>query len=554
MSEFFVHESSYIDENVKIGQGTKIWFFCHIEKGANIGQNCVLGQNVNVSKNVTIGNGCKIQNNVSLYEGVTLEENVFCGPSCVFTNDLTPRAAYPKGNKRMVTLIKKGASIGANATIVCGHTIGRYSMIAAGAVVTKNVPDYTLVAGVPAVPIGFVDEFGNVSLYKRIEDKRKMEFRDLKTQYLKLKNEIDNNILKVINRADFISGKEVTELENELAEYVEVKHCITCANGTDALSLALMAWKIGPGDAVFVPDFTFFASAETVAAVGATPVFVDVDPKTFNISTSSLIQAIESVQQENKLIPKVIVTVDLFGLPANYFDITEISKRYNLKILEDGAQGFGGKIGEKRVCSFGDISTTSFFPAKPLGCYGDGGAIFTNDDSVASLIRSLCVHGKGSSKYENIHIGVNSRLDTIQAAVLLVKFKAFKEYELERVNEVAERYSEMLNDYVEVPYIPSNYYSSWAQYTIKLNNKTERDALAQFLLSNQIPTLVYYPITMHEQKAFAYLKNYVPCENSKRLTDICVSIPMGPYLKKGEQDFIVSKIIEFKIKFLRIVK
>ena len=270
-----------------------------------------------------------------------------------------------------------------------------------------------------------------------------MEFRDLKHQYQLHKTEIDTAIQSVLDDADFINGSMVKQLERELAQYVGVKHCITCANGTDALHLALMAWNVGKGDAVFVPDFTFFSSGEVVPLAGAVPVFVDIDKDTYNISPESLETAIEYVIHKTDLKPKVAVAVDLFGQPADFSRIRQTADKYNLLILEDAAQGFGGKIEKKRACSFGDIATTSFFPAKPLGCYGDGGAIFTDNDEWATLLRSYCVHGKGKDKYDNVRIGMNSRLDTLQAAVLLEKLKFFDE-EVARCNQVAEEYTKRL--------------------------------------------------------------------------------------------------------------
>jgi len=366
-----------------------------------------------------------------------------------------------------------------------------------------------------------------------------MQFRDLKKQYEILKKDIDQAMLEVAASGAFIMGKEVKELEQQLAQYVGVKHCVSCANGTEALTLALKAWGIKAGDAVFVPDFTFFASAEVVSLEGATPVFVDVDVDTFNIDPAALEKAIEKTIKEGKLQPKVIITVDLFGLPANYPAIRKIADKYHLLILEDGAQGFGGEINGKKACSFGDISTTSFFPAKPLGCYGDGGAIFTDSDEWASLMDSLRVHGKCSFKYDNVRIGMNSRLDTLQAAILKVKFDAFKNYELNDVNKAANLYTEKLKNLVKTPVIPEGYLSSWAQYTIQLQDEKQRDGLQAYLKEQGIPTMVYYPKPMHEQTAYlglGYQSGDFPATES-----ICgkvLSLPMHPYLTED----VISQI------------
>lgn len=373
-----------------------------------------------------------------------------------------------------------------------------------------------------------------------------MQFRDLKQQYQVLKGEMDKAILEVVSSANFISGRQVEELETELAEYVGVKHCVTCANGTDALSLAMMAWEIGPGDAVFVPDFTFFSTGEIVAFAGATPVFVDVDKDTFNISVDSLEKKIQEVLQEGKLTPKVVIPVDLFGLPADYVNVKRIADQYGLLILEDGAQGFGGELNGKRACGFGDISTTSFFPAKPLGCYGDGGAVFTNDDEMANLLQSLRVHGKGKMKYDNIRIGLNSRLDTLQAAILSVKLKAFRQYEVEDINKVADRYTELLKGLVKTPVVPEGFYSSWAQYTIQLNRRKERDALQAKLKGAGIPSMVYYPKPMHRQQAFEYLMHDdEEFKNTNQLCDTVLSLPMHPYLEEEDIEQVVGVITEF---------
>ena len=373
-----------------------------------------------------------------------------------------------------------------------------------------------------------------------------MQFRDLRRQYEALKGDVDKGIEEVIASSAFISGPAVKELEKELQEYVGVKHAITCANGTDALTIALMAWNVGEGDAVFVPDFTFFSSGECPAFAGATPVFVDVDSRTFNIDPVKLEEAIKKVQADGKLTPKVVVAVDLFGLPADYKAIKDICKRYDLLLLEDGAQGFGGSINGQKACSFGDISTTSFFPAKPLGCYGDGGAIFTDNDEWAALIRSICVHGKsGNDKYNNIRIGMNSRLDTIQAAILLPKLKAFADYELDAVNKVAKLYTEKLADSgLVLPFTPEGFVSSWAQYTVQLSEDIDRASLQAKLKEKDIPSMVYYAKPMHLQGAFEGTYSVqADCEATERLCKTVLSLPMHPYLSEEEIEIISSTIL-----------
>ena len=378
-----------------------------------------------------------------------------------------------------------------------------------------------------------------------------MEFRDLKTQYRRLKPEIDASIAEAINAARFISGPQVKELETQLSSYVGVKHCITCGNGTDAITIALMAWQIGPGDAVFVPDFTFFSSGECPAFEGATPIYVDVDPQTYNIDSQKLNLAIEKVKAEGKYKAKAVIAVDLFGLPANYPEIRSICDKHGLLLLEDAAQGFGGSINGKNACSFGDISTTSFFPAKPLGCYGDGGAIFTDNDEWADLIRSICVHGKDTSnlndpnaKYNNIRLGMNSRLDTIQAAILLPKFNAFKAYELDCVNRVAFWYTENLkNTPLVLPLVEDGYISSWAQYTVQLPAYVDRPAVQATLKSKGIPTMVYYMKPMHNQGAFAGSDSAIAdCPVTDKLCKSVLSLPMHPYLTEKEVAFIADEL------------
>lgn len=363
-----------------------------------------------------------------------------------------------------------------------------------------------------------------------------MQFRDLHRQYEAMRVEMDEALVGAARSGAYILGSQVAELEQQLADYVGVKHCITCANGTDALRMALMALGIGPGDAVFVPDFTFFATAEAVAMVGAKPIFVDVDENTFNIDDNDLCNKIHD-NQNKKLALKAVIAVDLFGRPTDYDRLQKVCEMYGLLLVEDGAQGFGGSINGRKACSFGDISTTSFFPAKPLGCYGDGGALFTDNDEWAALLRSLRVHGKGTDKYDNVRLGLNSRLDTLQAAVLQVKMKHFDE-ELKAVNHVAKRYTELLSGKVTTPVVPQGYTSSWAQYTIQADN---RDEIQSRLKAAGIPSMVYYPRTMSQQTAFAYL-NQKPCPVAEQLTKTVLSLPMHPYLTDEEIEKVASLI------------
>lgn len=372
-----------------------------------------------------------------------------------------------------------------------------------------------------------------------------MEFRDLKKQYEVLKPEIDKGIAEVISGAHFISGSQVRGLEDRLAEYVGVKHCISCGNGTDAITLGLMAWGIGAGDAVFVPDFTFFSSGECPAALGAAVVFVDVDERTYNLDPEKLEGAIKRVKAEGKYTPKAVIAVDLFGLPADYDRIKPVCEKYGLLLFEDGAQGFGGSVNGKNACSFGDISTTSFFPAKPLGCYGDGGAVFTDNDEWAALVRSMAVHGKSkTNKYDNLRIGMNSRLDTIQAAILLPKFEAFRSYELKDVNKAAIMYNDALKDTpFTLPLINDGFVSSWAQYTIQLPEGTDRDAVQMKLKNQGIPAMVYYMKPMHEQKAFENTdSSNADCPVSEKLCRKVLSLPMHPYMTEELMEEVASAL------------
>lgn len=373
-----------------------------------------------------------------------------------------------------------------------------------------------------------------------------MQFRDLHAQYTALKPEIDAAIQSVLDSSAFILGKPVTELEDRLAAYAGRKHCVGVANGTEALQLALMALDVGPGDAVFTSDFTYFASAGCASIIGATPVLVDIDLATFNMSPSALEAEIKRVLTEGKLTPKVIIPVDLFGLPADFNAILPIAEKYGLKVLEDAAQGFGGSINGKRACSFGDMSATSFFPAKPLGCYGDGGAIFTDSDEIDRRLRSLRASGKSpEDKYDNREVGMNSRLDTLQAAILLPKLKAFGDYELRAVNEAAERYTTALMNKVVTPTLPEGFVSSWAQYTVLLKDRAARDEAQKKLKEQGIPSMVYYPRGLHQQEAYRWMQlRDERYPNTIEATNRVLSLPMHPYLDSGEQQDVVDALLK----------
>lgn len=364
------------------------------------------------------------------------------------------------------------------------------------------------------------------------------EFIDLSSQQELIRYKLDKAIMKVLEHGQYIMGPEVKEFETQLCQFTGAKHALTCANGTDALSLVLMAWDIGPGDAVFVPSFTYVASAEAPAQLGATPFFVDVNEDTFNIDPISFKQAIIDCNKIG-LKPSAVIPVDLFGQPANIDDISEIAKSEGIKVLIDGAQSFGAKSKGRTVGSMGDATTTSFFPAKPLGCYGDGGAVFTNNEQDSEIINSIRLHGKGSQKYDNIRIGLNSRLDTIQAAILIEKLKIFPK-ELKDRSKVAKNYIHQLSDICKVPFLDSDVESAWAQFTLSVEN---RDLLQEDLSQAKIPSAVYYPIALSAQAGYEHFPVVSSgVQRSEKLAKSVLSIPMHPYLSDISQKFITEVI------------
>ena len=366
-----------------------------------------------------------------------------------------------------------------------------------------------------------------------------VQFIDLAAQQAKIRDKIDAAIGRVLDHGQYIMGPEVKQFEQDLKDFTGARHALTCANGTDALTLVMMAWGIGPGDAVFVPSFTYVASAETPAQLGATPFFVDVLEDSFNIDPHSFAQAIDEARASG-LRPAVVIPVDLFGQPADVDTITQIAHAENIKVLVDGAQSFGASSQGRRVGTMGDATTTSFFPAKPLGCYGDGGGVFTQDDELADLINSIRLHGKGTEKYDNVRIGVNSRLDTIQAAILIEKLKIFPE-ELELRNQVAATYEAGLSDHFRTPQIGEGMTSAWAQYTLIVD---DRSATQAKLKEAGVPSVVYYPKALTQQSGY---KNFPVVSSGVHISDHLpskvLSLPMHPYLQSKKINAICAKLL-----------
>ncbi len=379
-------------------------------------------------------------------------------------------------------------------------------------------------------------------------ENNKIDFIDLKAQQALIRSKIDRAIERVLDHGIYIMGPEVKEVEERLSQFCGVKHTISCANGTDALGMVLMAKGIGKGDAIFVPSFTFAATAEIVAWVGATPVFIDSFADTFNMDPQSLKSGIKKAK-ELGLTPKGIIPVDLFGQSADYDTVQTIADEHNLWIMADAAQSFGGTYKGKRVGNIGDVATTSFFPAKPLGCYGDGGAIFTNDDELSTILKSVRVHGQGNDgfygKYDNVRIGLNGRLDTLQAAILIEKLNIFEE-EIKKRQLVAKRYNDALKNIVKTPFVLENTISAWAQYTVVLPENVKRASLMKSLQEKGIPSVIYYVKPLHLQLAY---KNYPVAGNAglpvcEKLSEHVLSLPMHPYLSEETQDYIIENFIK----------
>lgn len=367
-----------------------------------------------------------------------------------------------------------------------------------------------------------------------------MEFINLKRQYERLKPIIDKSVQDIMSETRFINGREVEEFEKRFAEYIGRKHCISCGNGTDSLLLAYLVYGIGYGDAIFCPDMTFIASIEPACMLGAVPVFVDIDDKTYNLSAESLKQKIYEVKAEGKWKPKAAVMVDFLGNPADADTIAAICRENDMILIEDSAQGTGAANKGRKCGSMGDIACTSFFPSKPLGCYGDGGAVLTDDDEIANMLRSLKVHGKGNSKYDNVRIGINSRLDTIQAAVLLAKLDVLEE-EMEMRQKIAGRYNEAFQDIFQIPYILPECRSAYAQYVLLAESSEMREKIIGAMKAVGIPSLLYYPKEMHRMDAFNLDRAEI-YSNASRYAQCNFGVPFSPYLTREEQEFVIQTV------------
>lgn len=563
--KYFVHESSYVDTPCEIGEGTKIWHFSHVMKNAKTGKNCNIGQNVVISPDVVLGQNVKIQNNVSVYTGVICEDDVFLGPSMVFTNVVNPRSHVIRRDQYQQTLVKKGASIGANAVILCGNDIGRFSFIGAGAVITKDVPDYALVVGNPGKIIGWMCYCG-IRLdfqdssdtkctacgkeYTMITDKQITEktdnqvssvpLLDLKAQYATIRQQIEPVLKDVVESQYFILGPKVKELEGKIAAYSQCSHAIGVSSGTDALLIALMAIDLKPGDEVITTPFSFFATAGVIARLNAKPVFVDIQEDTYNLDPSKIEAAISDKT-------KAIIPVHLFGQMAEMDPIMEIANKHKLFVIEDAAQAIGSEDEKgRRAGSIGHMGCFSFFPSKNLGGFGDAGMVVTNDEGLANKLIKLRVHGSEPKYYHQI-VGGNFRIDALQAAILSIKLDYLDQWTESRqknAREYIEKFKENgLEKDLGLPGLKKGYRHIYNQFVLR---SSKRDDLIKHLRDHNIGCEIYYPVTLSDQECFAYL-NYKNGDFpvSEKAAEEVLAIPIYPELTEAQKSYIVETITGF---------
>lgn len=563
--KYFVHESSYVDTPCEIGEGTKIWHFSHVMKNAKIGRNCVIGQNVNIASDVVLGENVKIQNNVSVYTGVICEDDVFLGPSMVFTNVSNPRSFINRRDKFQQTLVQKGASIGANAVIICGNNIGKFSFIGAGAVITKDVPDYALVVGNPGKIVGWMCYCGErldfqgqsetkcgscgreytMNNLEQIAEKSNKEVNsvpllDLKAQYATIRQDVERALKEVVESQYFILGPKVKELEKKIATYSHCNHAVGVSSGTDALLIALMAIDIKPGDEVITTPFSFFATAGVIARLNAKPVFVDIQDDTYNLNPSKIESAISGKT-------RAIIPVHLFGQMAEMDPIMEIANKYNLYVIEDAAQAIGSEDDKgQRAGSVGHMGCFSFFPSKNLGGFGDAGMVTTNDAALAEKLLKLRVHGS-QPKYYHQMIGGNFRIDALQAAILTIKLEYLDRWTTLRQKNAREYIDKLKENGLEknlvLPIIKKGYRHIFNQFVLR---SSRRDDLIKFLREQHIGCEIYYPVILSDQECFAYLgykKGDFPV--SEKVAREVLAIPIYPELTDAQKDYIVGTLKDF---------
>jgi dTDP-4-amino-4,6-dideoxygalactose transaminase/acetyltransferase-like isoleucine patch superfamily enzyme len=563
--KYFVHESSYIDSPSEIGEGTKIWHFSHVMKNAKIGRNCNIGQNVVISPSVVLGENVKIQNNVSVYTGVICENDVFLGPSMVFTNVTNPRSHIIRRDEYQQTLVKKGASIGANAVIVCGNEIGKFSFIGAGAVITKDVPDYALVVGNPGRIVGWMCNCGirldfqdhsetqcnscrreySMTNNNQIEEKNStpvssVPLLDLKAQYATIREQTEPVLKEVVESQYFILGPKVKELEEKIATYSQCMHAIGVSSGTDALLIALMAIDLKPGDEVITTPFSFFATAGVIARLNAIPVFVDIQEDTYNIDPSKIEAAISDKT-------KAIIPVHLFGQMAEMDPIMEIANKYKLFVIEDAAQAIGSEDDKgRRAGSIGHMGCFSFFPSKNLGGFGDAGMVVTNDDALTSKLIKLRVHGSEPKYYHQI-VGGNFRIDALQAAIITIKLDYLDQWTESRQKNAEEYIEKLKKNGLEkqlgLPFIKKGYRHIFNQFVLR---SSKRDELINHLREHNIGCEIYYPVTLSNQECFSYLNNKKEdFPFSEKAAEEVLAIPIYPELIPEQKDYIVNVISDF---------
>ena len=564
-----VHASAVVDDGATLGAGTRVWHFVHVSEGASIGAGSVLGQNVFVGRGVRVGRRVRVQNNVSLYEGVEIEDDVFLGPSCVFTNVKHPRAHVSRKHAFQGTRVARGASVGANATVVCGVSIGRYAFVAAGAVLTRDVPDFALMIGQPARHVGWVCACGEVltrelgqadcgvacagcgASYRqecgRLTEREQSQVApcvapspvpmlDLSAQNSPLRDALEAAFQRVLTSGQFILGPEVAAFEGELCQQLGFSHALGVSSGSDALLLALMALGIGPGDEVITSAFSFFASAGCIARLGARPVFVDIDPATYNLDVEQLGSALSPAT-------RAVVAVHLFGQPADLDGLIALCRARGLALVEDAAQALGATYREKPVGSFGSFGCFSFFPSKNLGGFGDGGLLTTCDPELLDRARRLRSHG-AEPKYFHSLLGGNFRLDALQAALLRVKLPQLSAF-TERRKQNAAYYDEHLVKLTERGLLTTPRKVSadhvYHQYVVRCQG---REAVRQALADAGVETGVYYPLGLHRQSCFAdlgYRAEDMP--EADRASREVLALPVHSELSSRDLSRVVSVLM-----------